>query len=116
MATFGLCFLGASYPITDTALVRVDATHWVRRSSCSHMAAGLGAQHSVLRRCGRVFDAAQVLDVCTTVAPNYLDLKELCIFLAQPNGLDPALALGEGQCQRLHVAYMCYSPSSLPPA
>jgi hypothetical protein len=26
---FGVCFLGKSYPIWDTVLTRVDATHWV---------------------------------------------------------------------------------------
>lgn len=35
-----------------------------------------------------------VLDVCTTVQPNYWDLKEVSLFLMQPNSLDPNLALG----------------------
>lgn len=35
-----------------------------------------------------------VLDVCTTVQPNYWDLKEISMFLMQPNSLDPSAALG----------------------
>lgn len=35
-----------------------------------------------------------VLDVCTMVAPNYWDLKEISMFLTQPNSLDPNVALG----------------------
>ncbi|KAF5828444.1 hypothetical protein DUNSADRAFT_17594 [Dunaliella salina] len=35
-----------------------------------------------------------VLDVCTQVLPTYWELKELTLFLTQPNILDPSLALG----------------------
>eukprot|EP00877_Chromochloris_zofingiensis_P014709 jgi/Chrzof1/9492/Cz04g05060.t1 len=36
----------------------------------------------------------QVLDVCTTVTPNYMDLKEVVLFMFTPNSLDPSAALG----------------------
>mmetsp|Transcript_28086 Transcript_28086/g.83221 ORF Transcript_28086/g.83221 Transcript_28086/m.83221 type:complete len:197 (-) Transcript_28086:408-998(-) len=35
-----------------------------------------------------------VLDVCVAVQPNYWDLKEVSLFLMQPNSLDPTAALG----------------------
>mmetsp|Transcript_9014 Transcript_9014/g.19382 ORF Transcript_9014/g.19382 Transcript_9014/m.19382 type:complete len:193 (+) Transcript_9014:81-659(+) len=35
-----------------------------------------------------------VLDVCTTVIPNFWDLKEVSLFLTQPNSLEPSAALG----------------------
>lgn len=35
-----------------------------------------------------------VLDVCTSVLPNFWDLKEVALFLLQPNSLEPSAALG----------------------
>jgi len=34
-----------------------------------------------------------VLDVCTTISPQYQDLKEACLFLTQPGILDPSMAV-----------------------
>lgn len=34
-----------------------------------------------------------VFDVCTTVAPNFWDLREISLFLTAPNSLDPNIAL-----------------------
>jgi len=38
--------------------------------------------------------ADQVLDVCSLVKPQYWELKEVALYLASPNALDPSLALG----------------------
>ena len=35
-----------------------------------------------------------ILDVTQCVNPNFSQLKEICLFLSQPNTLDPAAALG----------------------
>ncbi|KAL6750646.1 hypothetical protein V8C86DRAFT_2798491 [Haematococcus lacustris] len=35
-----------------------------------------------------------LLDVCTSVSPEYWNLKEVALFLTAPNVLDPALAVG----------------------
>ncbi|KAJ9514085.1 hypothetical protein QJQ45_002197 [Haematococcus lacustris] len=39
-------------------------------------------------------DREQLLDVCTSVSPEYWNLKEVALFLTAPNVLDPALAVG----------------------
>ena len=86
MATggFGVCFIGKSFPITDSSFVRADQTHWVSVFS------GVCRQH----RCTISVPAlSQVFDV-STVTPNYKELQEVSLFLVQPGTLDPSLALG----------------------
>lgn len=88
MATgrFGVCFIGKSYPISDSSFVQVDPSHWVRFSFFSKC--------DRTCRLNLTFNlAAQVLDV-STVTPNYRELQEVSLFLLQANTLDPSLALG----------------------
>ena len=88
MATgrFGVCFIGKSYPISDSTFVQVDPSHWVRFSFSSK-------RDHTCRLTLTCHLAAQVFDV-STVTPNYRELQEVSLFLLQPNTLDPSLALG----------------------
>lgn len=86
---FGVFFVGRSYPIADSNLIRTDATHWVGylRLQC-HFAGQL-----VLCTCLNGV-SLQVLDVGAAVTRDYAELKEVALFLAQPQVLPPGQALG----------------------
>lgn len=89
MATggFGICFIGKSFPISDSSFVRVDPSHWVSLQ--------LRFPDPVLHK-SWMFNpqlGPQVFDV-SNVTPNYRELQEVSLFLAQSGTLDPSLALG----------------------
>ena len=89
---FGVFFVGASYPIFENNFTRVDATHrGVVTSSVKMMCAGPASKAEVMTR--HVLDL-QVLDVAAAVTPDYASLKEVALFLPQPNLLPPDSALG----------------------
>jgi hypothetical protein len=54
--------------------------------------AALIVSSTARRRTATLFNT-QVLDVVSTVNPNYADLKEVSLFLMQPNSLPPDMAL-----------------------
>lgn len=83
---FGICFVGRSFPISDSSFVRVDPSHWVSMPASTVL-------NGVHLHTVNHFPAQQVFDVCT-VTPNYKDLQEISLFLAQSGTLDPSLALG----------------------
>lgn len=92
---FAVAFIGASYPITDSSFVRVDETHYVCPSvlRCSRFIQQ--APVSSICPAADLTSASKVLDVGSTVTPQYENLKEVALFLAGPTSLpDPSKALG----------------------
>jgi hypothetical protein len=98
---FAVVFIGTSFPITDASFIRVDETHFVSLPPpppppplspdfSIELVGMIVGMHVCLTRF-----FVQVLDVWSTVSPEYQKLKEVSLFLTSPAALpDPNFALG----------------------